>query len=65
MKQYEVVVRGHFTPTLRSAFVGYEITTRDGDTVLRGEIPDHAALQGLLDRILRLGLELVELHRCP
>jgi hypothetical protein len=65
MKQYEVVVRGHFTPTLRSAFAGYEISTRDDDTVLRGEIPDHAALQGLLDRILRLGLELVEFHPCP
>jgi hypothetical protein len=65
MKQYEVVIRGQFTPTLRTAFAGYEIASRDENTVLRGDIPDHAAMQGLLDRILTLGLELIEVHPCP
>ena len=40
-----------------------DATLACGDTVLRGEVRDQAALYGLLERIQALGLELVEVRR--
>jgi hypothetical protein len=34
----------------------------DGSTVLRGRLPDQAALHGTLERVLNLGLELTEVR---
>jgi hypothetical protein len=36
-----------------------EIEYRDGNTVLEGDVTDQAHLQGLLERVARLGLKLV------
>ena len=36
-----------------------------GETVLRGESLDQAALHGVLERVRELGLELLEVRRLP
>jgi hypothetical protein len=35
------------------------------DTLLRGDVPDQAALHGVLAQIEALGLELLEVRRVP
>ena len=48
----------------RDAFADFRIEVSDGNAVLFGDL-DQAALYGTLNRILRLGLELVEVRRLP
>jgi len=62
---YEFVVRGHLAGLLLYAFPDLEPERRDGDTILRGALPDQAALHGVLAEIEALGIELLALHRLP
>jgi hypothetical protein len=62
---YEIRVRGHLGATMRRAFPSLRADTRDGDTLLRGEVTDQAALHGVLAQIGALGLDLLELRRLP
>lgn len=57
--RYRLVVEGELGPRCTSAFEGMEVEYRDGNTVLVGDVTDQAHLQGLLDRVARLGLKLV------
>jgi hypothetical protein len=64
--RYEVRVRGKPDVVLLTPLSeGLEATTDPVRTVLRGRLPDQAALAGLLTRIWLLGLELVEVRRLP
>lgn len=62
---YEFCVRGHLGQTLLRAFPDLEARVRGPDTVLRGTLPDQAALHGVLAEIEALGLELLEVRRLP
>ena len=65
MLVYEITLRGRFTRSLSVAFADFQPRTTAGqDTVLRGDLADQAALQGVLTRAMRLGLEIVEVHEC-
>ena len=57
--RYRLVVEGELGKRSSSAFEGMEIEYREGNTVLVGEVIDQAHLQGLLERVSRLGLKLV------
>jgi hypothetical protein len=59
---YEITLRGRAERTIAAAFDEFEVTTEPGLTRLRGEIIDQAALHGVLERIQRLGLTLLEVH---
>jgi hypothetical protein len=61
--QYEIRVRGVLGTTLRGAFPGLRARADRGDTVLRGWLPDQAALHGVLAQIESLNLELIEVRR--
>jgi hypothetical protein len=61
--RYEIRLRGHLGPTTLGAFIGLEGRHDEHDTVLAGELPDQAALFGVLDQLQALGLELLELRR--
>ena len=61
--RYEIRVRGHFSETLLGAFPGLHGEARGADTVLAGDLPDQAALYGVLAQIEMLGLELLEVRR--
>lgn len=46
-------------------FAAFTAAVRPTETVIRGEIRDQAELHGVLDRLQRFGLELVEVKRLP
>jgi hypothetical protein len=67
-RHYEITVRGRLSPTLTGAFDGLWplcASPTAGATVLSGEIPDQAALFGVLERVDALGLELLEVRSVP
>ena len=57
---YQIRIRGHLDPEWADYFSGLEISQQpDGTTHLTGPVADQSALQGLLDRIHSLGLQLL------
>ncbi len=64
-KSFEIHVRGTIPPDLVADFEYLEAEVVSGKTVLRGVVPDQAALYGVLLRLQALGLELVEVRQVP
>jgi|GEM_PF-2950172 len=62
---YEFRLRGHLGGTILEAFPSFRAELCGQDTVLRGTLPDQAALHGVLSQIEGLGLELLEFRRVP
>ena len=56
---YEITFTGEAGATVRAAFDDCEVTTGAGVTTLRAELPDQAALIGLIDRVNGLRLEVI------
>ena len=64
--RYAVRVRGRASDVATAASQeGLEMTIDPARTVLRGRLPDQAALFGVLTMIRLCGLELVEVRRRP
>ncbi len=61
--RYVIRVRGTLSDRLLDAFPGLRSRTGRGNTVLAGELPDQAALHGVLAQIEALGLELLDVRR--
>ena len=61
-RTYEITFAGRAGDTLRAAFDDCIVTVGPGTTTLRAELPDQAALLGLMHRITGLGLNMVDLH---
>ena len=59
-RTYEITFAGQAGTTLRAEFDDCDVSVGPGTTTLRAEIPDQGALQGLLQRITSLGLELLD-----
>jgi hypothetical protein len=60
---YRIRVQGHLDPSWQYRFEGLLLEHEDiGTTLLRGPLPDQAALQGVLLQIIRLGLTLRSLE---
>jgi hypothetical protein len=59
---YEITFAGEAGSTLRAEFDDCEVTVGPGATTLRAELPDPAALSGLVLRITGLGLEVVRMQ---
>jgi hypothetical protein len=64
-RHYEITVRGRLSAALIGAFDGLTATHAAASTVIRGDIPDQAALFGVLERIDALGLELIAVRSVP
>ena len=60
-----IVVRSELNDRYAVAFEGMEMKTKDGDTVLTGEIIDQPHLHGILARINGLGLRLMSVEALP
>ena len=61
-RTYEITFTGRAGHVLRAAFDDCTVTIGPGTTTLRAQLPDQAALWGLVQRIIGLGLEVVDLH---
>jgi hypothetical protein len=59
---YRIVVRSELTDSYASAFEGMEMETKNGQTILSGEVKDQPHLFGILDRLNSLGLELLSVQ---
>jgi len=59
---YEITFIGQAGPTLRAEFDDCQVTIGPGTTTLRADLPDQAALTGLVQRITSLKLEVIHLH---
>jgi hypothetical protein len=59
---YRIVVQDELSDRYAAAFEGMQLETRDGRTILTGEVADQSHLHGILDRIGALGLKLVSVQ---
>jgi hypothetical protein len=62
---YRIVVRGELSDRYAVAFEGMQMETKDGRTILSGEVVDQPHLHGILDRIGDLGLKLLSVQDLP
>jgi hypothetical protein len=62
LHRYRIIVSGRLGQISREAFEDLSVESDGANTGLTGEL-DQAALHGVLNRILALGLELVALSR--
>jgi hypothetical protein len=60
---YEITFAGQAGSVARAELEDCEITVSRSKTTVRAELPDQAALLGLLHRIAGLGLEVVDMHQ--
>ena len=60
---YEITFTGQAYKRLRAQFDDCNVATGPDTTTLRAELPDPAALSGLVQRIAGLGLEVTDIHR--
>ena len=56
---------GQAGAAVRAEFDDCEVTVGPSTTTLRAELPDQGALHGLMQRIVGLGLELLDVHVVP
>jgi hypothetical protein len=62
--RYEIRLTGRLDARWNAWFDGLTVTyENDGTTVISGQVPDQAALHGLLQRVRDLGLPLVSVKR--
>jgi hypothetical protein len=61
---YEIRVKGVLDSRWSDWFDGLQLSSDDRDvTTIAGDVPDQAALHGLLAKVRDLGLELLAVHR--
>ncbi len=60
---YEIRIRGRVGEVVASAFVGFDVSTRNVETVLSGPVADQADLFTVLARLQSFGFELVDVRQ--
>ena len=62
---YHIVVGSELSDRYAVAFEGMHIETKDGRTILTGQVTDQPHLFGILNRVNSLGLELLSVQALP
>ena len=62
---YEITFEGRAGSVVSAEFDDCEVSVGQDTTTLRVRLPDRAALWGVLERMMDLGLELIELRSVP
>ena len=62
---YRIVARSELPEKYACGFEGMHMETRDGRTILTGEVKHQPHLFGVLDRLNGLGLELLSVQAIP
>jgi hypothetical protein len=62
---YRIVVRGELSDRDAVGFEGMQLQTKNGLTILTGEIIDEPHLHGILNRVNALGLGLLSVRPLP
>ena len=63
---YEIRIKGHLASSWADWFSGLTIDNlENGDAVLKGYLPDQAALHGILNRVNSLNLTLISVNAVP
>ncbi|GAA4361580.1 hypothetical protein [Angustibacter luteus] len=65
MGEYAIRVSGRLSDALLSAFPTLHQQPLPVQTLLWGDLPDQAALQGVLDSLDELGVEILEVNQLP
>ncbi len=65
MDEYVIRVSGRLSDALLTAFPSLRAYAVPVQTVMRGELPDQSALQGVLNRLDELGVEIVAVEKLP
>ena len=63
MFEYEIRVTGIVPPAVLIEFEGAKAIVEPVQTIIRGPVLDQAALHGIVNRLQRLGLDLIEVRR--
>jgi len=61
-RTYEITFAGEAVPAIVGAFEDFDVIVGAGTTTLRAQLPDQAALHGTLNRLMALGLELLQVQ---
>ena len=61
--EYEIRVNGVVPDSVLIEMEGLHAVSEPVQTVLWGPVVDQAALRGIIDRLQRLGLELIDVHQ--
>ena len=61
-RTYEITFAGEAVPAIVGAFEDFDVSVGPGMTTLRAQLPDQAALHGTLNRVMSLGLELLQVQ---
>lgn len=64
-QHFEIHLRGAVPPEAIEGFDYLSTRVVPAETILTGDLPDQAALYGVLNRVQALGLELIEVRRAP
>jgi hypothetical protein len=62
LRTYEITFVGQAGAALRAEFEDCQVTVGPSTTTLRAELPDQAALWGLIERITGLRLDVIDMH---
>ena len=62
-RTYDITFTGQAGPTVRAEFDDCTVLLGPDTTTLRADLPDQGALWGLVQRVMDLGLDLVDLHQ--
>jgi hypothetical protein len=61
-RRYRIVVAGELSRRFAPVFEGMTVRCAGGQTAITGVVVDQSHLQGLVDRVGELGLELVSVN---